>query len=157
MQWDSIEVHRRMPLATKQKKLGKQELLRRRHCRRTRKRRKMGEDAGLAKHQRPLLHVLDTPGPKLYWTVSVIVVQIMSFSATQVIHLGVLTGTALMMKYERWLIDAIGLQGWHLRLFQVIALVLGTISFGEIVRFLLRRPKEMANRRSLRPTSVQRS
>jgi hypothetical protein len=72
--------------------------------------------------------------------------QLMSLSAMPVMHLGVLTGTALVMKYERWLIDTIGLQGWHLRLFQAIAFVLGAISFIEIVSFLLRRPKESASR-----------
>jgi hypothetical protein len=53
-------------------------------------------------------------------------------------HTFYVTISALLIRYDRWLIERTGLEGGELRVFQVIVLVLSVILVLEIVRFFMR-------------------
>jgi hypothetical protein len=53
-------------------------------------------------------------------------------------HTFYVTISALLIRYDRWLIESTGLEGGELRVFQVIVLVLSVILVLEIVRFFMR-------------------
>ena len=58
------------------------------------------------------------------------------------LHTIYLTIFAVTIRYERWLIDQVGLQGREVKIFEAVALVLAIILFIELVKIFVRRLKQ---------------